>query len=200
MKSRTEIKRQAILTGATEAFKQWGVSHTSMDKVAETAQVSKRTVYNHFESKEALVTQIIKDIWRQNIVNYEYVYSKQIPLQEQLEQLIYNELCLSKDEHIIDLIRVAINYSLISKGGLGQEMKRYFEQETALIKWLKAASLDRRLRPLDPINANDQILNLLKGKAFWPQILRFEPCLSEQQARLLTKETASFFLSYYAAE
>ena len=53
-RTRTERKRCAILEAAAEEFQANGFEGTSMDRVAERAGVSKRTIYNHFENKEAL--------------------------------------------------------------------------------------------------------------------------------------------------
>lgn len=47
-------KRQQILGGARKAFAELGYERTSVDLVASRAGVSKATVYNHFEGKQAL--------------------------------------------------------------------------------------------------------------------------------------------------
>lgn len=57
---RTEHKRRSILEAATELFLGQGFLGTSMDEVAARAAVSKRTVYNQFESKEALFVAIVE--------------------------------------------------------------------------------------------------------------------------------------------
>lgn len=50
----TDRKRVAIIDAAIEEFLAAGYDATSMDRIAARANVSKRTVYNHFPSKEAL--------------------------------------------------------------------------------------------------------------------------------------------------
>jgi AcrR family transcriptional regulator len=57
---RTEHKRRSILEAATDLFLEQGFLGTSMDGVAARAAVSKRTVYNQFESKEALFFAIVE--------------------------------------------------------------------------------------------------------------------------------------------
>ncbi len=47
-------KRRAILTAAQQLFLARGYAGTSMDQVADAADVSKRTAYRHFGSKEDL--------------------------------------------------------------------------------------------------------------------------------------------------
>jgi TetR/AcrR family transcriptional regulator, mexJK operon transcriptional repressor len=56
---RTARKRRAILTAATEVFRQHGYLGASMDEVAARAAVSKQTVYKQFEDKEHLFAEII---------------------------------------------------------------------------------------------------------------------------------------------
>ena len=48
----TSKKRLAVLDGAVRVFIESGYEASSMDRIAEEAGVSKRTVYNHFASKE----------------------------------------------------------------------------------------------------------------------------------------------------
>jgi len=52
--SRSQHKRTTILEAATDLFLQNGYLGTSMDEVAQRADVSKQTVYAQFASKEAL--------------------------------------------------------------------------------------------------------------------------------------------------
>ena len=55
----SQRKRVDILEAARNEFLETGFRDTSMDRVAERAQVSKRTVYNHFPSKEVLFGAVI---------------------------------------------------------------------------------------------------------------------------------------------
>ncbi|MET0129737.1 MAG: helix-turn-helix domain-containing protein, partial [Stenotrophomonas chelatiphaga] len=55
----TDRKRAAILDAAVAEFRAFGFAGTSMDRIAATAEVSKRTVYNHFASKDELFTAIL---------------------------------------------------------------------------------------------------------------------------------------------
>ncbi|RZM80389.1 TetR/AcrR family transcriptional regulator [Pseudoalteromonas rubra] len=195
--TRSMLKRQAIIDGALSAFQQYGVSDTSMDKIAETAQVSKRTVYNHFESKEQLVTHIIKEIWQQNILTCDIEYDADSALDEQLTALLKNELDFLSNQNLQELIRVAIGYCLFNPDIFTAEMSEFFDQETALIRWIKQAMLQGRLRQVDPKVAHAQLISLLKGQAFWPQILHQQPVLSSDQIDTLAAETVAFFLAYY---
>jgi TetR/AcrR family transcriptional regulator, mexJK operon transcriptional repressor len=56
---RSARKRKAIITAAREAFLSRGFKGVTMDEIAATAAVSKRTVYQHFSDKQLLFTAII---------------------------------------------------------------------------------------------------------------------------------------------
>lgn len=53
-KEDAEITRQRIITAARELFSQYGVSKTSLEKIAKHAGVTRGAVYWHFENKTAL--------------------------------------------------------------------------------------------------------------------------------------------------
>ena len=60
----THRKREAILQAAISEFRAHGFAGTSMDRVAAVAEVSKRTVYNHFPSKDELFAAILTQLWQ----------------------------------------------------------------------------------------------------------------------------------------
>ncbi|MGA9853210.1 MAG: TetR/AcrR family transcriptional regulator [Gammaproteobacteria bacterium] len=53
-------KREAILKAANRIFLETGFGAASMDAIANEAQVSKQTVYNHFGSKEELFAAMVR--------------------------------------------------------------------------------------------------------------------------------------------
>ena len=63
--SRSAPKNAEIVAAARELFLRKGFSAISMDLIADTAGVSKRTVYSHFESKENLFGAVMMDLCRE---------------------------------------------------------------------------------------------------------------------------------------
>jgi TetR/AcrR family transcriptional regulator, mexJK operon transcriptional repressor len=55
-------KRQALVEGGLEAFLSQGYHAASLDRIAEAAGVARRTIYNHFSSKEELFKEIVRSI------------------------------------------------------------------------------------------------------------------------------------------
>ena len=60
-RKRSEAKRAAILAAAQAVFLAEGFAGASMNAVAETAKVSKATLYGHFEDKEALFAAMVEE-------------------------------------------------------------------------------------------------------------------------------------------
>ncbi|EST56352.1 transcriptional regulator [Brevibacillus panacihumi W25] len=53
-------KKDQIAQGALTAFSQFGYSETTMDSIAEIAQVAKGTLYYHFATKEELFWYVVE--------------------------------------------------------------------------------------------------------------------------------------------
>ena len=63
--SETNSERQKILSYTTEKFMSEGFYKTSMDSLASELQMSKKTIYKYFSSKEELVEAVIKSFMSQ---------------------------------------------------------------------------------------------------------------------------------------
>ncbi len=60
--AKRSLIRSRILAAAEEEFRSQGYSQTTMDHLAEILGMSKKTLYEHFRSKEQLAEAMIKDI------------------------------------------------------------------------------------------------------------------------------------------
>lgn len=65
-------KHQAILEAATQCFLRTGYEGTSMDSIAKLANVSKLTVYNHFQDKAHLFGAAISMVCDQRLPKHFY--------------------------------------------------------------------------------------------------------------------------------
>ncbi|HEX4361831.1 MAG TPA: helix-turn-helix domain-containing protein [Pseudonocardia sp.] len=61
MPTRTGITRQALLEATAELIYQRGITATGVDLIAERAGVTKRTLYQHFRSKDDLVAASLSE-------------------------------------------------------------------------------------------------------------------------------------------
>lgn len=196
-KTRSEIKRESILNAAKRAFLAHGVQGTSMDKLAEMAEVSKRTVYNHFATKEELVLHLLSELWAKAMVEADVPYVPDQPLGDQLTKFVEAEIELVSGGEFLGLARAAAGYYLFQPEKLRDAIAEFQSHETALHRWLKAAMDDGRLRRADIDTAFTQIHSLVKGSCYFPQLLGYESQLDEEEKRSLARETVDMFLSHY---
>ena len=67
-----EQKKQAVIQAARESFLGKGYSGTSMDTIAETAGVTKQTVYRYYPSKERLFAAVMQLLQSENSNAYRF--------------------------------------------------------------------------------------------------------------------------------
>ena len=195
----TDRKRQAIDDAAIAEIRASGFESTSMDKIAATAGVSKRTVYNHFPSKDELFAQILHQLWSRTSALTETPYQPDLPLRQQLLDILWKKMELLQDGYFLDLARVAIAEAIHSPER-GQEMvARLSSKEEAATLWLRAAQADGKLRDADPVLASHMLQGQLKAFAFWPQVTMNQPPLDKATQQKVIESTVDMFLAYYAA-
>jgi TetR/AcrR family transcriptional regulator of autoinduction and epiphytic fitness len=193
----TDRKRQAIIQAAINEFRDNGFEITSMDKIAATAGVSKRTVYNHFPSKEELFAEILNQLWIRVTAEQETAYRPDLPLRDQLRGLLVAKLQILGDDNFLDLARVAIAATIHSPERAQDMVARMGEREEGLTVWIRAAQADGRLKAIAPDFAAQQIHGLLKSFAFWPQISMGKPGLSAEEQHQVAESALDMFLACY---
>ncbi|MQA55572.1 TetR/AcrR family transcriptional regulator [Pseudomonas piscis] len=198
-KRRTDLKRNAIIQAAISEFRACGFDITSMDKIAATAGVSKRTVYNHFPSKEELFAEILNQLWASISAQTEIIYRSDQPLREQLANLLRAKLQLLADDNFLDLARVAIAAAIHSPERAQDMVARLGEREESLSRWIRAAQADARIKPVDAEFAAQQMHGLLKSFALWPQISLGHPPLTPDMQSQVVESALDMFLGHYQA-
>lgn len=195
----TDRKRAAIIEAAVAEFRQSGYEATSMDRIAASAGVSKRTVYNHFPSKDLLFGEILHQLWQRSLASLELAYRRDRPLRPQLLDLVQQKLELLHDEAFIDLARVAIAATIPSPDRARELFARMGDKEEGLTTWIRAAAADGRLSTDDPGFASMLLQGMIKGFAFWPQVTLGQPVLTAAQRKQVAETAADMFLAHYAA-
>jgi TetR/AcrR family transcriptional regulator of autoinduction and epiphytic fitness len=193
----TDRKRQAIVDAAIAEFRASGFDTTSMDKIAATAGVSKRTVYNHFPSKDELFAQILHELWCSVGAMQPPPYDAARPLRQQLLDLLNKKMEMLQDGYFLDLARVAIAEGIHSPERAQEMVARLSDKEEAVTAWLRAAQADGKLlKAGDPEIASQLLQGQLKTFAFWPQVTMNQPPLSTAMQRAVVDTAIDMFLAY----
>lgn len=194
----TDRKRSAILDAAAEQFRLHGYETASMDGIAAAAGVSKRTVYNHFPSKEELFGDTIMQMFQSSAGMLELGYRSDRSLREQLTELMTQKMRSLADPAFLGLARVAIGEAIHAPERALPVLCRLGEREEGVTTWIRAAQQDGRLKPGDPAFAAALLQGQVKTFAFWPQIAMGAAPLPPQEQERVIEAAVSMFLSYFA--
>jgi len=193
----TDRKREAILQAAIQEFRNHGFESTSMDKIAATAGVSKRTVYNHFPGKEELFAAILLQLWESAVSQTAFAYVREQSLSQQLESFLAHKMDLLCDQNFLDLARVAIAATIHAPDRARDMVDKLKHNEQSIVTWIREAQNDARLKDADPVLMGDMLLGQLKSMAFWPQVAMGQPVLAPEQRQALVQTTVRLFLGLY---
>jgi TetR/AcrR family transcriptional regulator of autoinduction and epiphytic fitness len=193
----TDRKRESIVLAAIAEFRDHGFEVTSMDRIAARAEVSKRTVYNHFPSKEELFAEILQRLWANASNQPDASYRADVALRDQLRDMLNAKMHTLSDSNFIDLARVAIGATIHSPDRAQTWVNRLNQREEAFTVWIRAAQQDGRFKSVEPGFAAHQIHALLKTFAFWPQVTLNEPLLTPEQQTSVVESALDVFLCWY---
>ncbi|MFJ4143658.1 TetR/AcrR family transcriptional regulator [Pseudomonas sp. NPDC089734] len=194
----TDQKRESIVLAAIAEFRDRGFEVTSMDRIAARAEVSKRTVYNHFPSKEELFAEILHRLWTCAAPQPDAPYRADTGLREQLRELLQHKMGSLSDSNFLDLARVVVGATIHSPDRAQAWMTRINEREETFTAWIRAAQKDGRLKPVEPGFAASQMHALIKAFAFWPQLTLNADILSPEKQDEVIESTLDMFLGWYA--
>lgn len=177
----SDRKRQDIVDAAIEAFQANGYQATSMDRIAAMAQVSKRTVYNHFDSKEALFEHINDCLMAELLRAGDVAYQAGQPLAPQLTLLAQREVAAMSSDRFLAFARCALSAYFHAPEMASRAWQRVQASERGLERWLRAAQADGRLSVPEPRDTARRFSAMLKEFLLWPQLLFGAPVADQAQ-------------------
>lgn len=196
-KKLTERKREDIVEAATSEFKANGFSATSMDRIAASAQVSKRTVYNHFESKEVLFQAITQELCDRAMLVSDHPYDPAIPVKTQLLAIAQQEISLLTSADFLDMVKMITSESLASPELTRTNFENFQDTGIGVVKWVKKASEDGKLSVTDPVSAGKQFIGLIETFALWPQLYGVKPIPRKKEQQTIVDSAVEMFLCRY---
>ncbi|KXI30074.1 TetR/AcrR family transcriptional regulator [Paraglaciecola hydrolytica] len=193
--SRSEQKRQDILLAALAEFKDKSFAGASMDAIAERANASKRTVYNHFASKELLFQAVMESFWQQSkrVANQQFDATQ--PVEEQLEIIASAMWDLYLQSDFIEKARVLMAEFIRQPQMMDQVIQQVNDQEQGLPRFLQQANASGALKISDLKVAETQFWGLCKAFAFWPVLFQLHDY--REQRQMIIKSNVAMFVQHY---
>ncbi len=136
-------KRSAILQAALALFSQFGIHGTSLDRVAEGAEVSKTNLLYYYPSKEVLYVAVLKEILDVWLAPLRALRADQDPLTA-IRHYIRLKLEVSRDHpqasrlFCLEMLQGAP----LLRGELAGDLKALVESKAAIVEqWISAGQL-----------------------------------------------------------
>ncbi len=195
--TRSEIKHKAVIDAAITEFRAKGFKAANMDDIAKRADVSKRTVYNHFPSKEALFGAIMQEMMSMLCALESVPYSANTPLKSQLTLLANHEIALLKAEGFIATSKVIIAEAIHSPELIEEAMLRLSKQESPMANWFESAIKAGVIKASSPEMLVTQFLAVIKAFCFWPQLIQNVPFPDDVKTAAVVDTAVEMIIKQY---
>ncbi|OLQ94309.1 TetR family transcriptional regulator [Vibrio ponticus] len=172
--TRSEQKRIAIIDAAKQEFIENGFLAANMNNISTAAEVSKRTLYRHFESKELLFEAVLAEIQENSVRNRDYPFNPSQPLDEQLRKVTYQEIDVMYQTYGIALSRTII-MEFFRQPELAKSMTQKLYRTRAVSHWFEQAIAANKLEAPDLTTITNVYVSVFQGLLFWPQVLDLLP-------------------------
>lgn len=194
---KAEATRRRILDTATKLFLSEGYSNTSLEQVAEAANVTKPTVYSHFKSKHGLFDAVIQQYAEKRVAEVSRLFSPSDDPRGDLIALgdLILARVLSKQTQRWDRLAAAES---IDHPEVGETFYQAGPAHVVkgLTDYMKQQHQAGRLNVPHPQRAAEQLIGLFLGL----DLLRAQigqPELSVAQRKRKSREAVDVFLAAY---
>nr|VVV05826.1 Nucleoid occlusion factor SlmA [Aliivibrio wodanis] len=194
--TRSQQKHLDIINAAKEEFIEHGFLAANMDRITSSAEVSKRTLYRHFESKEVLfesVLTIINDSVNENV---SYQFDEEKSTEEQLNDIAYKEIEILYQIYGISLARTIV-MEFLRQPDMAKNLITNIYSIRAITQWFNAAIEAGRLKNVDSKLMTDVYVSLFQGLLFWPQVMNLDTEPTGDAVKSKVDTVTSIFIQSY---
>jgi AcrR family transcriptional regulator len=92
---------EKILEAAKHEFMRFGIEGTSIQQIADAAQINKSLVHYYFRTKEKLFKRIFIEAFSSFIIHIEEIISRSISFQEKIENIVDSYIDLLKNNSFL---------------------------------------------------------------------------------------------------
>ena len=197
---KTSQKRADIVAAAVLEFQERGFGSARIDRIAERAQVSKRTLYKHFGSKDGLFEAIVELVIDESKEVEISPYRPDEPLAKQLVEALASYVTAISTDEFIGLSRVMMAEFLRDQEVSRKVLERSELQNADFVALVKSAMDSGEIRTADPVYATNQLVSLAKASLYWPKLLLGAPLPEASEVNAVIEDSVAMFLNHYEAE
>lgn len=192
-------KTAQIIESATNEFLHKGLDAASMHNIAESAEVSKRTLYKYFPSKGELYSALIDELL-DRVNENKQSYNPEVPIKQQLEEMVKNKIALFSSESFLNMSKIVLGEMLKSRKPNDEQLERMYQTEVLFVDWINAAKQNNEITSTlsSEVIAN-QFHAILKGQTFYPVIFYFTDMEGIDKQQVLAT-TVDFFINSFCQQ
>lgn len=191
----TEIKRKNIIDAAVEEFRFYGFEGARTTRIARAANVSSRTLYNHFPTKEALFDEIVEIIVAETGAIRSEPFDPDRPVRDQLIQGLDDYMAAITEDRYMGLNRMAMTEYLRDLDLARRVFARAEMHNNPVQAIVSGALAHGQLQDVDPDYATALLTAGAKAFFFWPKFLIGEEG-PDDTAHVLADCVDMFLLKY----
>jgi TetR/AcrR family transcriptional repressor of mexJK operon len=198
---KSKPRSDAILRAAMRLFLERGYLATTMDDVARLAQVTKQTVYTHYQSKEQLFTSMLNALCNRDMPSPLQFDAQNVPVETMLENIGLIVLNTITSPEGLGATRL-----VIAESAQHPELaKLYYTRGTKqLVKLLtEFVAIQQKRKAIcvaNPESAASYFLAMLKGQYYVRMILRVKPAPTKKQCEEHVREVVRIFMHLYGTK
>ena len=190
----TSQKRDTILEAAVHVFIEEGFENASMDRIAERAGASKRTVYNHFTSKEELFHAVLARFIHEQQALKQITFDAKRRPEDQLSDFADAILYMVNTPTRLGLSRIVNAMFTRDPSKANAARAEFAPLEDELERWVRDAVAAGRLEAPDPALATKVFYGMIEGTLTYPAL---SGCVAPELVEPLKRELIATFLSRY---
>jgi len=189
-------KHEHILCAAIGEFAEKGLLGTKMESVAKRAEVSKRTLYKYYESKEVLFDEVVCNLLQRINQFEQHNYTDSQPLITQLKQVAESVIQLHCDEDFLRLSRIVIIESMRSKVQAQHIHEKFSVCEKGFKSWIIQAAEAGALGNADPEFISAIFYGTLKKVSYWDQAIKWQAPIDKKQQQKVVDDLCLLISNY----
>ncbi|MCT4614939.1 MAG: TetR/AcrR family transcriptional regulator [Marinifilaceae bacterium] len=195
----TSKKRKEIIKAAINTFEKVGFNEATMDQIAKEAGAVKKTLYNHFETKDKLLEVIVEECISSSQQTSLFKYNPEQPIDIQLVEIIKLRTQNFTDENRLKSMRVLFNAYTKNRDLIKSIYSNYDSPEENFIEnWMKDAINDNKLDVSDIKLASQMFWSLIFGSIIWPRLV--DDNLFTIDIDCIINEIIAIFLNQYGVK
>jgi AcrR family transcriptional regulator len=198
---RTEAKREAILTAASDVFREAGFEGASMTEIARRLGGSKGTLYGYFSSKEELFVAVVQGEADKQFEPVFTALNKEIDDLPKTLQLLGEKVMA----YLCSASSIQARRAILAEAGRSDIGKCFHETGPKQGMQRIAVMLEKqmalgKLKKSPPLLVALQLSALLECETVVPLLLGIEKTLSKAQIKLAVSRALQTFFAAYGTD